>query len=140
MQRKEDIYERIKNYAITNYQKLDTSNFVLGEMPYNFRCHLNAVQKVREGKATKVFSCFCIDKTDNSQCVHFINQLKDGKYQDNTWGWMYTQKDYYLIKEILQDEQECIWNQLTGLKEMIVNANSTKFERFIFKINAKNVI
>ena len=137
---KEDIFQRIKTYAITNYQKLDTKDFVLGDMPYNFRCHLNAVQKVKEGKATKVFSCYSFDKEDNSQCIHFINQLEDGKYQDNTWGWRYSQNEYYIIKEILPDEQEHIWDQLSGLKEMIVKANSSKFERFIYKIKPENVI
>lgn len=137
---KEDIYERIRTYATTNYQKLDAKDFIIGEAPFNRKCHLNSVQKVKEGKAEKVFSCFTIDKTNNSQCIHFINQLENGKYQDNTWGWLYEQSEYYIIKEILPDEQEHIWDQLTGLKNMIVKANSTKFERFIYKIKPEDVI
>lgn len=120
---------------------MDIKDFVLGDAPFNFRCHLNSVQKVKEGKAAKVLSCFAIDKDDNdSQCIHFINQLENGKYQDNTWGWRYDRCEYYLIKEILPDEQLHIWDQLSGLKEMIVNANSTKFERFIYKIKYSNII
>lgn len=87
-----------------------------------------------------MFSCFSIDKTNNSQCIHFINQLEDGKYQDNTWGWLYEQSEYYIIKEILPDEQEHIWDMLGDLKEMIVKANSTWFERFILRIKIKDFI
>jgi len=97
---KQSIFEAIRNYAITNYKKINIEDFVLGDIPYNYKCHLNSVQKVKENKAEKVFLCVAIDKDDDSLCVHFINQLNNGKYQDNTWGWLYEQNDYYIIKEV----------------------------------------
>jgi len=132
---KQDIFLRIRKYAITNYTKLNTDNFVLGEAPFNRRCHLNSVQKIKEDKAKKVFLCFAIDNDDNSQCVHFINQLEDGKYQDNTWGWRYDQNEYYIIKEVEQSEYKDIWNLLNDTKEMLLNLNSNWLERLLFRID-----
>jgi hypothetical protein len=132
---RQDVFKRIRTYVTSNYQKLDTKDFVLGDAPFNRRCHLNSVQKVKEGKAKKVFSCFAIDTDDNSQCVHFINQLEDGKYQDNTWGWLYEKSEYYIIKEVDSIEQNKIWDVLSDTKKMLLNLNSNWLERFIFKIN-----
>lgn len=136
---KQDILNAIRKYVIANYTKLNTEKFVLGDAPFNRRCHLNAVQKIKEGKAKKVFLCFTIDKDDNSQCVHFINQLEDGKYQDNTWGWLYEQTDYYIIREVEETEYDKIWDVLENTKETLLNLHSNWLERFIFRIN-KNII
>lgn len=137
---KDTIKERIRVYISSTYELLQQQDFVLGELNYTLRCHYNSVQKVKEKKATKVFSCVAIDKTSGSVVVHFINQLKSGKYQDNTWGWLYVGYEYYIVKEIMPEEQEAIWNCLTDLKKRIVMANSTAFERFIYKIKANNFI
>jgi len=80
----QNILNKMREHAITNYKKINHSDMILGKAFYNQRCHLNAVQKVKEGNATKVFLCFAIDQHDNSQCIHFINQTEDGKYVDNT--------------------------------------------------------
>jgi len=31
----QDVFLRIRKYAISNYEKLDIKDFVLGEIPYN---------------------------------------------------------------------------------------------------------
>ena len=115
-------------------------DFVIGEAPFNYRCHLNSVQKVKQGLASKVLLCFAIDQTDNSQCVHFINQLEHGKYQDNTWGWRYEDSDYYLIREIDPSEFREIWNVLSSAKEALVSPNRTWFEKHILRIKSNNFI
>lgn len=123
------VKNKIHHYVISNYEKLDPSQFDLGEINYTHRCHLNAVQKVREGKAEKVYSCVAVDK-DNKDViiVHFINQTKDGKFIDHTWGWMKEHYDYYLIKEIKENEQNNIWRILSSTKEFLFELNSTWFE------------
>lgn len=123
------VKNKIYQYVISNYEKLDSSNFELGEINYTQRCHLNAVQKVREGKAEKVFSCVAIDK-DNKEAivVHFINQTKDGKFVDHTWGWLKQDYDYYLIKEIKEEEQNKVWRILDSTKEFLFQMNSNWFE------------
>lgn len=131
---KSDVFQRIRTYIKSNYQLLDIKNFVLGEAPFNRRCHINSVQKVKEGKATKVFLCFAIDKDNNSQCIHFINQLEDGKYQDNTWGWVYENTEYYLIREVNKIEQQKVWNVLSDTKKSLLYLHSNWLERFIFRI------
>jgi len=132
---KQNIFKAIKNYAITNYKKINIEDFVLGDAPFNNKCHLNSVQKIKENKAEKVYLCFAIDKDDNSQCVHFINQLKDNKYQDNTWGWLYEHTDYYIIKEVDKNEYDKIWLLLNDTKIMLLNLHSNCLQRFIYKIN-----
>lgn len=115
-------------------KKFNPSDMILGEILFNQRCHLNSVQKVREGRASKVLLCFTIDKEDNSQCVHFINQTKDGKYIDNTWGWLYEQTDYYLIREINKSEYDKIWDVLNNTKRTLFNINATWFDKYILRI------
>jgi hypothetical protein len=81
---KQSVFQNIRTYIKSNHQLLDNRNFILGEAPFNRRCHINSVQKIKEGKADKVILCFTIDKDNDSQCIHFINQLENGKFQDNT--------------------------------------------------------
>ena len=137
---KDKILNRIRNYVETNYKKIDENMLVLGDLTYNYKCHLNSVQKVKEGKAIKVYSCVAINKFSKDVIVHFVNQLKNGKYQDNTWGWTYDEYDYYIVKEIIPEEQGKIGKQLSELKEFLVNNNSNKFERFIGGIKAEDLI
>jgi hypothetical protein len=137
---KKDIINRIKTYTKTSYIKLNISDFILGEAPFNKRCHLNSVQKVKEGRAEKVFSCIAIDKDDGSICVHFINQTKDGKYVDHTWGWLYEQTDYYIIREIEESEYSRIWTILADTKKSLINLHTTWFERKLLRIKYDELI
>ena len=137
---KDKILNRIRNYVETNYKKIDEDRFILGDLTFNYKCHLNSVQKIKEGKAIKVYSCVAINKNSKDVIVHFVNQLKNGEYQDNTWGWIYDEYDYYIVKEIIPEEQEKIGKQLLELKEFLVNSNSNKFERFIGRIRVDDLI
>jgi hypothetical protein len=129
----ESIKFKIYDYVVANYTKVD--GFVLGDIPYNFRCHLNSVQKVREGKAQKVYACIAIKKSDwKDIIVHFINQLEDGTYQDNTWGWTHDEYNYYLVKEIPESEFNHIGDVLQGLQISLIKANSSAFLRKLLRI------
>ncbi|MDD4188455.1 MAG: hypothetical protein PHX04_06880 [Bacilli bacterium] len=134
-----DIFLNMRKYALANYTKINPEDFILGEAPFNSRCHMNSVQKVKEERAEKVLLCFAIDNTNNSQCVHFINQLKDGKYQDNTWGWLYSYSDYYIIKEVDKSEYEKIWDVLSNTKEMFVNLHTNWFQRWWYSIDKYSI-
>lgn len=136
---KEKILERILNYVTVNYNKLDKSDFVIGEIPYNFRCHLNSVQKVKEGKAAKVFLCIAIQKSDSTIIVHFINQLDDGKYIDHTWGWIHEFYDYYIIKEVVESEFSTIGKVLESAKYALINGNSNWLERKISRTDLGSI-
>lgn len=135
------ILSKIYDYAVANYRKMDGDNFVLGELPYNYKCHLNAVQKVKEGKATKVILCVAIDKNDYKRIVvHFINQLKNGKYQDNTWGWVYEDYNYYMVKEVDSTEFNRIGDLLNGLRDTLINHNSNRILRKLFGVKNDETI
>lgn len=129
------IRDRVRSYVKTNYLKLPSDDFKLGEINYTHRCHLNAVQKVKEGQSEKVFSCIAIDKDTGWLCVHFINKDKDGKYVDHTWGWMQQHYHYYLIREIEEYEQDTVWDILTQTKESLFNLHTNWFHRLVAKID-----
>lgn len=133
------IKRNIQLYADQTYRKLTLSERVLGDAPFNRRCHINAVQKVKEGKAEKVFVCLA-DTGCGDTCVHFINQLADGTFQDNTWGWVHELSNYYLIREVHPEEYPNIWDVLGVTKKLIVNKNSNWLQRWFFNINAEELI
>lgn len=129
------IKSKIYDFVVMNYTLLDESKFILGELPFNYKCHLNAIQKVKEGKAIKVIACVAVEKSDwKNIIVHFINQLEDGTYQDNTWGWTYTDHNYYFVKELNPNEFATINGILGYLQASLLNSNSSWFGRKIFKI------
>jgi hypothetical protein len=131
---KDKIYKNIREYCKTHYQLLNPIEFELGDNLFNRRCHLNAVQKIKEGKATEVYLCIAWDKDDKLPCIHFINKLENSKWQDNTWGWLYERNEYYIIRKVNINEYDYIWNVLNDAKRSILQLNSNSFMRFIFRI------
>jgi hypothetical protein len=130
------IKKRIYNFVASNYKRIDNDKFVLGDMNYTYRCHYNAVQKVKEGKASKAFACIAIAKGDwKDMAIHFVNQLEDGAYQDNTWGWLYDSYDYYFIKEVDKSELDDIWELLGSIRKSLMESNSNKFLYKVLRIN-----
>lgn len=133
---REKILNRIVQSVIANYRKADNDNFIIGEIPYNYKCHLNAVQNVKLGKAAKVFVCIAIAKNNNEDIVvHFINQLDNGKYQDNTWGWLYEYYNYYIVREIDPSEYGFIGDILESVRESLVRNNSNGLLRKLFRVS-----
>lgn len=130
---KDKILEKIRQYVVSNYYKINKSDMILGELSYNYRCHLNSVQKVKEGKADKVYLCIEIDWDDDFVCVHFING-KGNKYIDNTLGWRYEQIDYYVIREVDESEYHDIWNLLNDTKKFLFNLYATWVDKYILRI------
>jgi len=129
------IKSKIYDHIAAHFPLLDENKFTLGGMSYTYKCHLNAVQKVKEGKANKVIACVAIDKsTWENIVVHFINQLDDGQYQDNTWGWLYTGWKYYFVKELHPSEYDNIENILGYLQTSLVNDHSNPVMRKLFRV------
>jgi hypothetical protein len=129
------VKSKIYDYVVMNYKLMDESKFVLGEIPYNYKCHLNSIQKVKEGKAKKVIACVTVEKsTWENIIVHFINELDDGTCQDNTWGWTYKDQNYYFVKELSADEFDNIDNLLGYLQACLLRSNSSWITRKLFRI------
>lgn len=128
------ILEKIKQHTISSYYKINKEDMILGEAVFNGRCHMNAVQKVKEGKADKVFLCMEIDEDDNFICIHFINGTADGKYVDNTLGWKYEQIDYYIIREVDESEYHNIWKLLINTRKFLFNLYATWIDKYILRI------
>jgi len=137
MSYKDNLIDKINMYIKTNYKKINHKDMVLGDSYYNRRCHLNAVQYIKQDKAEEVYLCIYID--NGQPIVHFINK-KDDKYIDNTLGWLYEQMEYYIIKQVNETEYNNIWNLLKETKESLTNLYTSSFTRFIFRIKSMNLL
>lgn len=135
MKYKDKIKKRIIEYVKTNYQRIDKSEMELGNLVYNYMCHMNAVQYIKTGQADEIYLCVYVE--DNWPTVHFINK-KESKYIDNTLGWRYEQLDYYIIKKVSEDEYNNIWDLLKSTQRSILELNSNWLLRKIFGI--KNLV
>lgn len=134
------VRDRIYDYVKTNYTKINKDDFELGQIYYNRRCHLNAVQAIHENKASKVFLVVATEKENYKNIiVHFINQESD-KYIDNTWGWTHKKWNYYIVREIDESEFDNIDIVLTSAKKSLVDNHSNSLMRKLSKIVADDFI
>ncbi|MGF7219089.1 hypothetical protein GGR92_005269 [Spirosoma lacussanchae] len=104
------IQERLRRHFTRNFSRLADERFVCGEMRYNYQCHRNSVHEYFLDNTKRIALVFAIDRRDDTFCLHVINRLSNGKYQDNTWGSEYLYHSYYLIKEILPDQYDRVPN------------------------------
>lgn len=98
------IQECLRRHFTRNFSRIPEDRFVVGEMRYNFQCHRNSAHEHFLEPSKRMVLCFAVDSRDDSFCLHVINRLPNGKYQDNTWGHEYRFHSYFLIKEILPDQ------------------------------------
>lgn len=137
---KEKVINRIVRHCKTIYTPIDSEDMILGDLLFNRKCHLNAVQRVKEGKAEEVYLCVCIAKENNDTIVHFINKDKDGKYVDNTLGWCYKAYTYYIVRKIEEYEYNSVSDILGDMKKELVFKHSNKVMRRLAKIDYDNYI
>lgn len=137
MKYKDKVLKRIIEHAKTNYTRIDKDEMKIGDSFYNYKCHLNAVQYIKNGQADEVYLCVYIE--DNYPIVHFINK-KDDKYIDNTLGWLYETIDYYIIKKVSEDEYDNIGNILTESQAHLVRLHSNKILRYLHGIKVNGLI
>ena len=137
MNYKDRVVKRIVEHVKSNYQKINKNDMQLGDLYFNYRCHMNAVQYIKTNKADEVYLCVYIE--DNYPIVHFINKKED-KYIDNTLGWYYEQLDYYIIKRVSEEEYINIWDLLTDTQKNLIEANSNTILRKMCGIKFKGLI
>lgn len=134
-----NVLRKIRQYVIANYEKLKIEEFILGDCMFNQRCHLNTIQKIKENKALYGISCVAIRKNNPLDIVfHFINEKETEVYQDNTWGWCYTDYDYYKIRKLNDREFDNIGDYFISLKNFLIENNSNIIERIF--IDRENLI
>lgn len=132
------VKQRIEDYCRTNYEKLSKDQLVLGKGIFNHRCQHNAVQQVKEGNASEVYSCVCLNRKF-FPVVHFINKNKDGKFVDNTLGYQFELYDYYIIRKIEESEFDDMDNMLTTIKESLLFTHSDRLRSKLFGITVENL-
>ena len=134
---KDKVVKKIIEYVRTNYTYINQNDLQLGNIIYNYRCHLNAIQTVKEGKADEVYLCVTIE--NNYPIVHFINKKGD-KFMDNTLGWTYENIDYYIIRKINSDEYKNITDILVQAQRTLTRLYTNWFTRWIFGIKLNNFV
>jgi len=130
------IHKKMLKYIQENYILLSPNNFKMGDIIYNQRCHLNAVQNILENKSKSVHLVVTYNKNDDEMpfIIHFINKDENDKWVDNTWGWCYKFYDYYYIKEVKETEFDTIGNILRDTKKEFLNKFSNKILNEIFNV------
>ena len=114
---KQRIQHKISKYCECNYQQISPDEMDPGKGLFNYQCHSNAVQQVKEGKADAVV-----------MVVHFINMI-NGRYVDNTLGYQALEADMYLIREINPEEFKYIHAIHRNFRQLLVRLNSNWFEK-----------
>lgn len=132
---KRKVMNRIIRHCMTTYTPIDLDDMILGDLLFNRKCHLNAVQRVKENKAKEVYLCVCIARESNDVIVHFINKNEDDKYTDNTLGWCYKAYNYYIVRKIEEHEYNNISDILVDMKKELVFKHSNKIMRKLAKID-----
>lgn len=134
---KDKVIKKIIEHVTANYTKINKSDMQLGNIIYNYRCHLNSVQCVKEGKADEVYLCVYIE--NNWPIVHFINKNGD-KFIDNTLGWTYENIDYYIIRKVSKEEYDSITDILVNTQRTLTRLYTNAFTRWIFGIKLNNFV
>lgn len=137
MKYKEKVIKRIIEHIKANYQRIDKDEMKIGDSFYNYMCHMNAVQYIKNGKADEIYLCVYIE--NEWPIVHFINKQGD-KYIDNTLGWRYEQLEYYIIKKVSEDEYNDVGTILEDAQAHLVRLHSNKILRYLYGIKVNGLI
>ena len=124
--------KRAMAYIKANYYKL--SNIDNGDCPYNHRCHINAVQRIKKHKWHRIYWCYQLN--DETIIAHFVNYGNNKHIETTQWRAGLATYDYYIVREFKEDEfmDKIDW-PLESLKRNIFNISFTnKFLNKIFDI------
>lgn len=134
---KKKIKRKIESFCKTNYLKIDKTQMRMGNGLFNQRCHLNAVQMVKNKQCDEVYLCIILN--DNEfPIVHFINKDEKG-YQDNTLGWEFEKYNYYIVKKVDPSEFNDIENMLMETKRSLISLCSSNFINKLISIDEFNL-
>jgi hypothetical protein len=94
------VHKLVVDYCKANYEKTEV---VPGKCRLNRRCHQNATHDAVTNNDKKIGLFLCIEKDSPNHLVHFAN-FNGGQYKDNTLGVWSKTYDYYLIRDLSEDE------------------------------------
>lgn len=111
---KEKLCRIVRDAADKKYTKKIDIGFINGVGLYNHSCHLNAVNRCRDGSSAAVVECVVIDS--DKATAHYINLQSDGTYVDYTLGWHWSGADYRFVRLVPFTEWSDITSSLSRLK------------------------
>lgn len=127
------------NYIKANYYKI--SNIENWDCPYNWRCHINAIQRIRKHKWYKIYWCYQVDESRNTVIAHFINYWNNKYIETTQWRVGISCYDYYIVKEFKENEfMDKIDAPLDNLKISIYNISfRNRLLNRLYKINSFDI-
>jgi hypothetical protein len=129
---KNKLCKTMRDAADKKYTKRIDINFVDGSGLYNHACHLNAVNKARDGSSCAVVEVVMIN--DDKATAHYINMQSDGAYVDYTLGWHWSGADYRFVRFVPFTEWPNITTKLEKLKAELCKPVA-KWQRFTMLTN-----
>lgn len=117
----------VRDAADKKYPKRLDMSFVDGSGLYNHACHLNSVNRARDGSSSAVVEVVVID--DDKCTAHYINMQSDGQYVDYTLGWHWSGADYRFVRYVPFTEWGTITDSLRSLKSKLCKPVA-KWQRF----------
>lgn len=111
---KNKLCKMVRDAADKKYTNKININFVDGSGLYNHACHLNAVNRARDGSSCAVVEVVMMN--DDKATAHYINMQSDGTYIDYTLGWHWSGADYRFVRYVPFTEWPDITTQLEKLK------------------------
>lgn len=129
------IRKAIRDVANRKYTQKLNVQLASGLPLVNCRCHINAVQAVKNGMAIGVVEAVLI--YNNSCTVHFINLLADGSLCDYTLGQMAINDDYRLVRHVHPNEYETINDALMNRKHEL-HSQTPWYIRLLIKITRQD--
>lgn len=134
-----DIQVKLQNYFTSNFQRLDKNDFIQGAGPHNHRCFYNSVQHAADNNLS-VHLVFCIENLNEQEIfLHVINKNTEGKYQDNTLGYFFTNHEYYYIKECLPDSYKCVWIWFEDLRKKFLKGINAESKMIKFDLKSSDI-
>lgn len=109
------VKNKIKKYIKNKHDKIQVKS---GNGMFNFMCHANATQYAIKHNEKEIILCICINK-HGTPFIHFINKNVDGEYIDNTLGFWSKTMEYYLIKNISEDDYFNIEDIFTNYRKYL---------------------
>lgn len=109
------IRQRLGAHFRANCQRIEPDRMRLGEMRYNFQCHLNAAHCATVDPRLQVVLCYCVS-SEGGAFLHVINRDRQGHYIDNTLGYDYADHDYYFVKVVSKSSYPRIVQWFDGIR------------------------
>lgn len=129
--RKLTIQTRLREHVKSRYNRITVTP---KQGLFNFRCYWNAVQYSHDHPETSVVEVVYLD--EGYPVLHYINKHKEsGEFYETSMGYLAKQFDYYMIRDVPEDEYDNINNVFIDACDAWLYQFTNWFDRKILGID-----